>query len=270
LKRLRGFSRRGRKSGRSYACLVAFCLFLIPGCAGVERRLFEAPFDPQSVAALVADLKDQNEKVHSFFSSGRLWVKGWQGEEGEASIFSAGTRSPFRIKIEVTHPWGQPILHLLVDGTDFRLLSFNERKLYFGAFTRESLSRFFPEEMDQTLIWDLLRAYPVLESSYRAHSDKANQITFTNEKGFEEEVIEFDRESRRPAELILPHQNINLMFSDFQVSEGIWYARQTALVHVLGGKRLIHTVEKMVFNRAIPDQIFTLQAPPGFDVSPID
>ena len=161
-------------------------------------------------------------------------------------------------------------MYLLVNGTDFRLLSFNERKLYFGAFTRESLSKFFPEEMDQTLIWDLLRGYPVLDSSYRAHSNKANQITLANDKGFEEEVIEFDRETRQPTELILPHQNIKLVFSDFQVSEGIWYARQTALVHVLGGKRLIHTVEKMVFNRAIPDQIFTLQAPPGFEVSRID
>jgi len=270
LKRLRGFSRKGKKSRRSYACLVAFCLFIVPGCAGLERRLFETPFDPQSVTALVADLEEQNDKVHSFFSSGRLWVKGRQGEEEEANIFSAGTRTPFRIKIEVTHPWGQPMLHLLVDGADFRLLSFSERRLYFGAFTGESLSRFFPEEMDLNLIRDLLRAYPVLEPPYRARSDKANQISITDEKGFEQKVIEFDRESRRPKELILPHQNIKLLFSDLQVREGIWYARATALVHVLGGKRLIHKVETMVFNKAVPEQIFTLQAPPGFESVPLN
>lgn len=270
MKKLRGFSRKGRRSGKSYACLVALCLFFVPGCAGVERHLFESRFDPQTVAALVTDLQDQNEKVRTFFSSGRLWVKGWQGEEGEATIFSAGARAPFRLKLEITHPWGQPILHLLVDGTEFRLLSFNERKLYFGPFTRESLSRVFPEEMDPTLIWDLLRSYPFVETPYRAYSDAANQIRFSNEKGFEEEVIEFDRETRRPKELILPQQNIKLVFSDFQVSQGIWYAGQTALVHVLGGKRLVHKVEQMVFNRTIPDQVFTLDAPPGFEIVPLN
>jgi hypothetical protein len=270
LKRLKDFSPEARKSGRTYACLVAFLLLLVPGCAGVERLLFEAPYDQQSMAALVKELQDQNKKVDTFFSSGRLWVKGWYGEEGEANIFSAAAKSSFRIKIEVTHPWGQPVMHLLVDGTHFRLLSFSERKLYFGEFTREALSRFFPEEMDQTLIWDLLRAYPVLEPPYRAHSSTPNRIGFTNEEGLEKKVIAFDRESRQPTELILPHQNIKLVFSDFQVSEGFRYARETALVHVLGGKRLVHKVEKMFFNRAIPEQVFSLQAPPGFDTVSLD
>jgi hypothetical protein len=51
--------------------------------------LFERPFDPEVVADLKADLLDQREKVQSFFSAGRLQVKGWRGQELEAAIFSA-------------------------------------------------------------------------------------------------------------------------------------------------------------------------------------
>lgn len=270
MKRSRGFSRKGKNAGGLDACLVAFCLFLVPGCAGIERRLSERPFDPQSVTVLVADLQEQRERVQSFLSSGRLWVKGGQGEAEEVNLFSAGTRTPFRIKIEVTHPWGQPLLHLLVDGGAFRLLSFNERKFYFGAFTRESLSRFFPEEMDPNLIWDLLRAYPALEPPYQARSDKAHQIVFSAGQGSEEQVIALDRDSRLPRELILPNRNIKLVFSDLRDIEGIRYARETALVHVLGGRRLIHKVENMVFNKDVPGEVFTLNAPPGFEIVPLN
>jgi len=270
LKRSRGFSAEARKSASAFACLAALLVLLVPGCAGLQRLLYEAPFDEQATAALVRELYDQNKNVHTFFSTGRLWVKGRYGEEGEVNVFSAAARDLSRIKIEVTHPWGQPVMYLLVEEGDFRLLSFGERKLYFGQFTKEALSRFFPEELDQTLILDLLRAYPVLDRPYRARSAEPNRIILSNEEGLEKKTIAFDRESMQPKELILPHQNIKLVFSDFQSGGDFRYARETALVHVLGGRRLVHKIEKMVFNRTIPDQVFILPAPPGFETVPLD
>jgi len=240
-------------------------LLFFSGCAGIERRLFERPFEPEAVEALKADLMDQRERVQSFFSVGRLQVKGWQGQDLDAAIFSAWTLSPMRIKIEVTHPWGQPILHLLVDGEDLRFLSFSERRLYAGPFTTRSLSRFLPGEVDQSLIQDLLRAYPGFDPEHRAYSNEPNKISFYGPEREELRVIKFDRESRRPTEVILPHQDIRLVFSDFDAADGLWFARETALFHVLWGRRLVHKIETMVFNRTIPDQVFSLQAPPGFE-----
>jgi hypothetical protein len=78
-------------------------------------------------------------------------------------------------------------------------------------------------------------------------------------------VIRFDRESLRPLEVILPHQNIRLAFSDIETVEGFRFARETSLVHSLGGRRLTYRIETMVFNRAIPGEVFALQAPPGFE-----
>jgi outer membrane lipoprotein-sorting protein len=265
LKALESFSHREGASRRSKACLIAFVVLFIAGCAGIERRLFERPFDPEAVAALKADLLDQREKVQSFLSAGRLQVKGWRSQELEAAIFSAWISSPLKIKIEATHPWGQPILHLLVDGETFHLLSFSERKLYTGPFTTRSLSTLLPGEVDQSLLQDLLRAYPVIDPEHRAHSNEPNRISFYGAEDKEVRVIKFNRENLRPTEVVLPHQNIRIVFSDFEVIDGLWFARETALVHALGGRRLVHNIETMVFNRTIPDQVFDLQAPPGFE-----
>jgi hypothetical protein len=163
---------------RPVACLVASVVLLVAGCAGIERRLFERPFDPEAVAALRADLLDQSERVKSVFSAGQLLVKGWRGQDLEAAVFSAWLPSPLKIKVEVTHPWGQPMLHLLVDGEDFRLLSFAERKVYDGPFTTSGLSMVLPGDLDQRLLQDLMRAYPVLDPEHRARSNEPNRISF--------------------------------------------------------------------------------------------
>lgn len=265
MKRLRSFCHRGRGRGRTAASLVACAFLLASGCAGVERRLFERPFDPDAVAVLKAGLEEQRDRVRSFFSAGRLQVKGWQGRDVEAAVFSAWTASPRRIKIELTHSWGQPMLHLLVDGEVFRLLSFGERKLYTGPFTGRSLSKVLPGEMDPDLIEDLLRSYPVVEPGLRALSKEPHQISFYGAEGEERRTIKFDRHTLRPAEVVVPYRSIRLVFGDFQSVEGLHFAREAALVHVLGGRRLVRQVDTMVFNRTIPDPVFTLQAPPGFE-----
>jgi hypothetical protein len=270
LKKSKSFSNRGRKAERSLGCLLFLCLLLLSGCAGLGRALFERPLNERALAVVVADLKKQNEGIQSFFSSGRLWVKGWYGDDGEANIFAATTTAPYRNKIEVTHPWGQPLLYLLEEGKEFRLLSYSERKLYFGELSAHSLSRFLPGNMDQSVLRDILRAYPVLEPSFRVLSKGANQVSFWNPQGEEVRIVELDRETLLPREVVLPHQNINLILENFQESGGFRYARKVTVTHFLGGKLMVYTVEKMVFNQKIPDQVFTLEAPPGFEMTPVD
>jgi hypothetical protein len=270
LKKSKSFSNRAGGAERSLGCLLALCLLLLSSCAELGRALFERPLNERALSVVVADLKKQNEGVQSFFSSGRLWVKGWNGNDGEANIFAATTSAPYRNKIEVTHAWGQPLLYLLEKGKEFRLLSYPERKLYFGELSARSLSRFLPGNMDQSVLRDILRAYPVLEPSYRVLSERGNQVSFWNPQGEEVRIVELDRESLLPREIVLPHQNVKLVLENFQESEGFRYARKVTVTHFLGGKLMVYTVDKMVFNREIPDQVFTLQTPPGFEVSPVE
>jgi hypothetical protein len=265
LKGSENLSPRKGISWRPLACLIALVCFLVAGCAGIERRLLERPFDAGTVAALTADMLDQSGKVRSVFSAGNLQVKGWRGQDFEAAVFSAWIPSPLKMKVEMTHPWGQPMLHLLVDGEIFRLLSFAERKLYTGPFTTSRLSKVLPGDLDPSLLQDLMRSYPVLSPEHRAHSNEPNRISFYGTEGKEARVIKFDRDTLRPTEVVLPHQNIRLVFSGFETVEGFRFARETALIHPLGGRRMVYRVETMVFNRAIPEQVFSLQAPPGFE-----
>lgn len=245
--------------------LIAWGMILVSGCAGLERRFLEKPFDPETAAALTAELRSQNDRVQSFFSVGRLQVRGWQGEEGEASTFCAGTASPFKMKIEITHPWGQPIFQILVESDRFRFLSFTDRKLYSGPWNSPRLAGLLPGDMDPSLLHDLVRAYPVLPPFHSADSHEPSRIAFRGEAGEEVRVIRFCRDSLRPEEVMVPGQDFRLVFSDFRSAGDIHFAGRTALVHSLGGRRLLHSIERMVFNRNIPEEVFTIQAPPGFE-----
>lgn len=258
-----------KRCRRSLLGLLAWCVILSSGCAGLERRFFERPFDSEAVAFLTGELRAQNEKVQSFFSVGRLQARGWQGEAGEAATFCAGTTSPLRIKIEVTHEWGQPILQILIESDRFRYLSFTDRKLYVGSLNSPSLAKLLPGDMDQSLLHTLVRAYPVLPPHQSAHSHEPNQITFHGEGGGHVRIITFERDSLRPKEVTVPPQSIKLVFSDFQSVSGIHFAGETLLVHALGGRRLSHKVKSMVFNRSIPEEVFSIRAPPGFEEVPL-
>ncbi|MBN2033464.1 MAG: hypothetical protein JW836_09325 [Deltaproteobacteria bacterium] len=226
--------------------------------------MFERPFDEETVAALTADLLEQCEKVQNLVSVGRLQVKGWGGRDFEAAVFCAWIPSPLKIKIELTHPWGQPILYVLVDGEVFRFLSFYDRRFYTGYFADRSLSKFLPGDVNTSFIKDLARAYPVIDAEYRTHSHWPNQISFY-ERGEELKIVTFDRDIRRPVEVAIPQSNTKLVFSDFKAVKGLWFAQETALIHVLGGRRLLHSIETAVFNRTLPEELFSLQAPPGFE-----
>ncbi|MEE9613036.1 MAG: hypothetical protein V3W19_17405, partial [Desulfatiglandales bacterium] len=192
-----------------------------------------------------------------------LLVKDWKWES-ESKVLIVATENPFKTKIEINHPWGRPIVHILIDEAKLEVLSFPEKKLYLGNFSPEALSKFLPGGFDSDLIWTALRGYPHLLRYHKAVSLKANQITLFNEKEKEVEIIDFYPESRLPVLVSFPEHHINLAFSDFQENEGIFYAMEVRVDNIKGEKDLVLKNKKMVFNKTIPEQIFVLEKPPGF------
>jgi redox-regulated HSP33 family molecular chaperone len=71
------------------------------------------PLTREQVHQILSTLIVQSEQAESFISSGRLKVK-VDESEFNANILLAGTKSPFRIKMEVTHRWGRPLFHILI------------------------------------------------------------------------------------------------------------------------------------------------------------
>ncbi len=208
-------------------------------------------------------IQAQEGKVFSFYSSGRISLqdRNW---ESESHVLIAGNRNPFKIKIEVTHPWGRPIVHILIDGKNLQVLSFPEKKLYLGAFTPEALSRFLPGELDAHLVWAALRGYPHLLAHHRTTSIRANQIRLFDKKGKVLEIIDLHPDSKLPTTVFFPEKNMGLEFSDFQELEGIYYARQVRVEDMEGRSNLMLRNRKTVFNETIPEQVFHLEKPPSF------
>ena len=242
---------------------LAFIL-VFSSCASLYKSTLSKPLDTQQIKNILYTIKEQDKKVSSFYNLGNIIVKNWLWES-EANILVAGTRNPFRIKIEITHAWGQPILHFLIDGGILEVLSFSDNKRYHGQFTPKALSKFIPCEFDENLIWAALRGYPSLLEFHGITSSGANQITLFDEGAGEVQRIELYPESLLPKQIFLPKNLIRLAFQDFEEDNGIYYAKEVRANDMDGRRSLIVKSRKMSFNRIIPDQIFFIEKPPNFE-----
>jgi hypothetical protein len=247
--------------------LLSLVLFLFQGCA-LFRPLPERPLNGQQVDAALSRIREQGASVASFYAVGNLSVKNWIWER-EANLFTAGTRSPLGVKIEITHAWGQPILHVLLDRSRFRVLSFPERTLYLGDFDPKALSRFLPVDCDLDLLWAALRAYPILLEHERVSSRRTNQISLFDKQGVAIEIIELT-EGLQPGSVIFPEKHLEFEFADFESREGIVYARKVEVKDLKGKRSLKLELSKMVFNRPIPQEILALEKPPAFETVRIE
>ena len=244
--------------------LTCFLLISLASCATIYK-----PIADKDVEVILSRIEAEASKVSAFYTSGVLFLqdRDW---ESESHVLIMGRRNPFKIKIEVTHPWGRPIVHILIDGRNLQVLSFPDKKLYLGTFTPEALSKFLPGELDAHVVWAVLRGYPHLLSYHRTVSVKAHQIRLLDEEGNALEIIELYSENRLPRKVLFPEKNMGLEFSDFQELDGIYYARKVKVDDMEGKSNLILRKGKMVFNKAIPKEVFHIEKPPSFGTYDLD
>ena len=246
--------------------LALMGLITLSGCAPV---LFKKPLSDQELGNVLSLLKSQEEAAATFFTTGQMVVKDWYWDQ-EANTLMAGTRIPLRLRMEITHGWGQPILHLLVVGKTFKALSYGERKLYIGDLTPGALSKFFPADLDADLIWEVLRGFPKRRPDGRVESRKADQVSFLNRNGAEVEILELEPESGLPKTLSFPERQVGISYADFQQEGGILYAKEVRVKQLEGTRNLTLKNGKMIFNKPIPEEIFRMEIPPGFETVDIE
>jgi hypothetical protein len=211
----------------------------------------------------------QERLVTSLVAGGKLTVKNWYWE-ADTDVLLVGTKEPFRIKVEIVHTWGQPILHILVHEGRLEVLSFRDQKLFVSPFTPQALSRFFPGDLDPLLIWTVLRGYPVLRAYDRATSAKAHQVKLLDRDGKAVEVVDFLPDTHLPQRVYFPDRQIKLEFSEFQERDGVLYAAKVDIDPSDGGKRVRLDIQQMVPNRSVPEEVFALQVPPTFQIQRLD
>lgn len=256
--------------------LNSFLIIIIPilisfGCATGYRPAPERgplPYDP---AVLIKRMLDQEERVSSFYASGTVSAKGWVWKS-EADLLIAGTREPLKIKLEITHPWGKPILHILIDNNRLEVLSFDEKRIYLSELTSESISRFFlPGEFcDLNLIWSVLRGYPHIAVYDRTSYSDIYRINLINQEDMDIEIIDLYPENLLPKRILFPRDSLDIFFSGYRESDGIDYAEEVTVNNFEGGKDLTIKTRKMVFNKPVPDEIFTIEKPANFETVYMD
>jgi len=249
--------------------IAILCSIILANCATIPKSFYQEPLSYDEVKNIIEKVQDQGKKVSSFYSFGSLSVKdgNW---ESESNILAVGTKNPFLIKIEITHPWGQPILHILIDQIRLEVLSFREKRFYLGTFTPAALSRFFPVDFNTDLIWSALRGYPNIIGHHRVAFMGRNQISLLNGEEKEIEIIDLYPENLLPKLVSFPEKNIYLGFSNFQEDKGIIYAKKVKVKMVKRDVNLVLKNRKMVFNKIIPEQVFVIKKPPSFKTFYLD
>ena len=125
---------------RNFFCLALAALLCSAGC----RTLF--PSRP-SVAVisqenLLAVLKTRQEKIKSFRAEGRItYLSPQQNYSGK--VWLKG-RLPASLKVEVLDFLGRTVLSFATDGTEVKVLSPRENKLFQGPATPRNMAAFIP------------------------------------------------------------------------------------------------------------------------------
>lgn len=257
-----------KRTPPALSLLSVTVLLLSSGCAWFATIPPSPPLSPQVVAAIVSAFQEQGSGVETLFSSGTLTLE-TQGAQSEATALIVASRDPSHIKIEITHPWGQPLLHILVNGSRLDILSFSEKRRYYGDLGSCFLLKSIPFPLDADLLWSLARAYPMLPPYHHARSLKGDQITLMDQEEGNIQVIDLYPDSKLPRRVWFCREEAAISFSDFQGMSGMAYAREIRLSDDEDTTRLTLDIRQMVFNRPVPAAIFQQAAPPGFEAVPL-
>ncbi len=261
---MKGKNSKRERKGLILLLVPFFVTLLLPGCAAVRTLMKGPPLTADRIEAILSDIDDQQARVSSFYAIGKVLLK--DGIlEAEADALIVGTRDPFRLKIELTHSWGKPLLHILVDRDRLKVLSFRDRKLYAGTLTPDALSRFLPGELDISMIWAALRGYPAVLQSKHIISREADRVLVVDDKGTELQSLDLRKGKNTPIKVRFALQGVKATYRSYQSDGEIRYAREVRVEHPESNKSLILIRKKTVFNKTIPEAIFSLKEPPHFD-----
>lgn len=222
------------------------------------------PLSYQQIEGIISSFKDQEGAVQTLISTGTLTMES-QGAQTDAEVMIVACRKSSRIRIEITHAWGRPLLHILVDGTALDILSFSEKRHYRGHLGSPLLLKQIPFPLDADLLWSLARAYPVLRPYQQAHSKRAGQIVLTDTHTVDTQVLDLYPESNLPRRVSSYPQGTVISFSNFEKSNGLIYGGKIDVSDAEDTYRLTLDIRKMIFNQSVPDAIFHQNALEGFE-----
>jgi hypothetical protein len=246
------------------------CMLFSWGCATIPRPLPQPQLSLQEAQKIVQDMTSRDEMIKSFYSMGVVSIKG-RLMDSDADILIAAIKEPLTMKIEITHSWGKPLLHVLIKDDRLDVLSYQEKILYTGPYSPKALSEFLPGlNLSQEMIWTILGCRPPIMDHDRVAAPVPGRIALADENGREVETVFLPVTGYIPARLTLPTQSLDVSFSDIREDNGISYAGELEISGLKGGKDLELKISSMSMNSIIPDEIFTIEKPPSYKTINLD
>ena len=246
------------------AVLVSF-----QSCA--QMPIPSKPETPDRIAVekLEQAMDRQEKAIQTIVSSGKVSSGEWDvGTELNALII--GTLDPFRIKIEITHPWGRPVLHILMTESTIKILSFSEKKFYLGEAGKKGTFTIFKIPIDPAIIWSFVRAYPVLLPHFEIKATTRDRIILVNSKMETIQTVAFYPKYAYPRSSFFVKTNTELFFSDYEETGDIIFARKITVNNPRDKTRLMLVFDRTTLNKPVPDEIFEMEVPKQFQTIPLE
>jgi len=254
---------------RLIICFLLTAVF-VQGCATSPKNLSRQQLNMPEAEQIIAGMESRENMVRSFYSIGVVSVKGWL-IDSDADILIAGVKDPFTMKIEITHSWGKPILHVLIKDNRLEVLSFQEKAIYEGAYSSEALSRFLPGlDLGQDVIWSILGSRPQVIKHDTIGEPMPGRIRLVDETGREVESIFLPVTKYIPSRISLPVQSLEVLYSEIREVNGVSYAGEMELKGLKSGKDLGLKVKSQSVNTDLPEQIFSIERLPSYKIIDID
>jgi hypothetical protein len=254
---------RNRRNG-FFSYLTLFVLIFLFGCAPLVPYPPAPPFSQEKATRIIASLKIQENEVTSFQGIGKVRFKDGE-QESEANLLAVGSR-PLRVRLEISHPWGRPLFFVVVGNKHTQAVSFVEKKVFRGEWSRLSLRPFSVLTLDPDSLWMVLSGgVPILPHA-RAASLKQHEIRLFDEQEEVREIIAFFPDSRLPRSVRFPDKGITIAFSKYEHSD--WGLKPSGIVIMSEGHNQSAEIryKHLRINRSVPEEVFRLAPPPGFQI----
>ena len=247
------------------SCLTIFLLTLLLGCASLTPFPPAKPFSQQESDRLISNLQDQEEKISSFQGIGKLMLKKGE-EEIEANLFAIGS-NPYKIRLEITHPWGRPLLYIVADEKNVSALSLTEKKFFRGPPNSFNIKQFFPCSLDIDLAWTIFSgSVPILSTAGRAVSLKPYEISLYNKQGEVIKTISFSSRNLLPRSIYFPKKGFTIVLSEFEQGDLGLHPLKIKVLKENEDQLVVIRYKSLKLNKAVPEEIFQLNPPPDFEI----
>jgi len=245
--------------------LSIFLLTLVLGCASLAPFPPAKSFSQQESDRLISNLQDQEKKVSSFQGVGTLMVQKGE-EEIEANLFAIG-RNPYKIRLEITHPWGRPLLYIVADEKSISILSLTDKKFFRGPPHSFDMKQFFLYGLDLDLAWKIFSgSVPILSASGGTVSLKPHEISLYNKQGEIIETISFSSKTLLPRSIYFPKKGLSILLSEFDEGYLGPHPLQIKVLKESEDQLVVIRYKSFRLNKPVPEEIFQLNPPPGFEI----